>query len=37
MNNCVCNECFYMRLNNLEKFYLVMKNKMLEIIIFEEI
>ena len=36
MNNCACNECPHMRLNNLEKLYLAMKNKTPEIQIPEE-
>ena len=36
MNNCACNECPHMRLNNLEKLYLAMKNKTPEIMIPEE-
>jgi quinolinate synthase len=36
-SNCACNECPYMRLNTLEKVYLVMKNRSPEIILNESI
>ena len=34
---CACNECFYMKMNTLEKLYLCLKNETPEIIIEEEI
>jgi quinolinate synthase len=37
LNNCVCNECPYMRLNTLEKVYLTMKNSQPEITLSEDI
>ena len=37
MNNCVCNECPYMRLNTLENLYWAMKNRTPQITMSEEI
>ncbi len=37
INNCACNECPYMRLNTLEKLFLVMKNRTPEITLPEHI
>lgn len=34
---CACNECFYMKMNTLEKLYLCLKNETPEIVIDEEI
>ena len=34
-SNCACNECFYMKLNTLEKLYLCLKNETPEIIVDE--
>lgn len=36
-STCACNECFYMKMNTLEKLYLCMKNENPEIIVDEEI
>ncbi|MDD4727442.1 MAG: quinolinate synthase NadA, partial [Dysgonamonadaceae bacterium] len=34
---CACNECFYMKMNTLEKVYLCLKNEQPEILIDEEV
>jgi quinolinate synthase len=36
-SNCACNECFYMKLNTLEKLYLCLKNETPEIIVDEDV
>lgn len=36
-STCACNECFYMRMNTLEKLYLCLKNEKPEIIVDEEV
>lgn len=36
-STCACNECFYMRMNTLEKLYLCLKNEKPEIFVDEEI
>lgn len=36
-SECACNECFYMRINTLEKLYLCLKNERPEIFVDEEI
>jgi quinolinate synthase len=36
-SNCACNECFYMKLNTLEKIYLCLKNETPEIIVDEDV
>ncbi|MDD2246423.1 MAG: quinolinate synthase NadA, partial [Proteiniphilum sp.] len=36
-STCACNECFYMKMNTLEKLYLCLKNEKPEILIDEEV
>lgn len=36
-STCACNECFYMKMNTLEKLYLCLKNEKPEIVVDEEI
>lgn len=36
-STCACNECFYMKMNTLEKLYLCLKNERPEIVVDEEI
>jgi quinolinate synthase len=36
-STCACNECFYMKMNTLEKLYLCLKNEKPEIFVEEEI
>ncbi|RNC66512.1 quinolinate synthase NadA [Proteiniphilum sp. X52] len=36
-STCACNECFYMKMNTLEKLYLCLKNEKPEIIVDEEV